>query len=942
MTTKQLRGTALSSNRRLEGMNPQPRFGLEMISLGAHKWALAALTVALLTATTGRATPYYWDNNGNTAGFGTANGTWAAPTTGDSTQGWSTSNTGGSTPGSVTTAATDALNFGTAAYGLATGTVTISGTVNAYGLTVGSASGAITLSGGIITLAAQTAGIANNSSSVLTINSDITLSSGSPSVRNVTGKVTLNGNTTGAGSFTPQAGATLTLAGNGTSVGLGGTGTIIVNAANLSWTGGYSCSGILDLNGNNFTVGNMSSSGGTITDNSAGSGTTTLTTTDQNTLTFSGTIADGANKKVAFIHNGSGTLTLSVANTFSGNTKVAQSSKKLTLGNNLAIQNSAIDTSGAGLFVLGTGITTPTIGGLSGSKNLSSVFDTTYSTMTGITLNTVSGQNLTYSGNITEGAAGMTLTKSGSGTQTLSGASTYTGNTTISQGTLALNGSGSIANSPVITVNGTFDVSALSGGFTLGPSQTLNGTNTVVGAVTINGTLAPGNSVGQLNTGAQTWAPGGTYTWEIANATGNPGTDWDFLNITGNLTITAINNPSGSANQFTIKLVSPGGGPTGFNGANNYTWTIATVSGQVDGFTAAKFILDLTGFSGTYNGSYFSVVLQDKSVVVVYHAPCTYATTAGSALVNGGTQMQMTFENLGGLSSVQALTLDNCTLDGTAYDINGVALLPNPLGLLSQTLRTTLPATTTKVVLLASKVNSGNSASVNAIAIDTCGLGKSFDPVLTTLTVASGNQVQQRFTGIIAAEHYLHVINGAPGLKWLEVVMNGHKFRLDPLADGAEVSADLRSAMIEGDNNVVVLTGSGPVGASAFVTISDTPTGNLVQLREVAELALARSGDRVEISWLDTLTGWQLQSSGGLMAGWADVPATPVAANGRLTVSVAAGAGAQFFRLTQSAGAAAQSAPGLIGRTAGAALNNNNITNPQPEQTKSIYDGLHW
>jgi hypothetical protein len=58
-----------------------------------------------------------------------------------------------------------------------------------------------------------------------------------------------------------------------------------------------------------------------------------------------------------------------------------------------------------------------------------------------------------------------------------------------------LGSAASIANSRNISVAGgaVFDVSAVSGGFTLGASQTLSGSGSVNGAVAINGTIAPGS-----------------------------------------------------------------------------------------------------------------------------------------------------------------------------------------------------------------------------------------------------------------------------------------------------------------------------------------------------------------------------------------------------------------------------------------------------------------
>ena len=119
--------------------------------------------------------------------------------------------------------------------------------------------------------------------------------------------------------------------------------------------------------------------------------------------------------------------------------------------------------------------------------------------------NNGSATNFTHSFGLGGTAA---LNHSGTGTLTLTGASTYTGATTISNGTVRVNGS--IANSAT-TVN--------SGG-------TLAGSGSV-STLTVNagGTVAPGNSPGTLTAGNTTFASGGTYAFEINNATGTAGTN---------------------------------------------------------------------------------------------------------------------------------------------------------------------------------------------------------------------------------------------------------------------------------------------------------------------------------------------------------------------------------------------------------------------------------
>jgi autotransporter-associated beta strand protein len=103
-------------------------------------------------------------------------------------------------------------------------------------------------------------------------------------------------------------------------------------------------------------------------------------------------------------------------------------------------------------------------------------------------------QNITLSG-VLSGTLGG-LTKTGAGTLTLNNADTYSGVTVIANGTLALGSSGSIANTPLVSVgNGaTFDVSGRSTTFALGYNQTLtniSGTGLLAGNVNLSsGALA--------------------------------------------------------------------------------------------------------------------------------------------------------------------------------------------------------------------------------------------------------------------------------------------------------------------------------------------------------------------------------------------------------------------------------------------------------------------
>ena len=146
----------------------------------------------------------------------------------------------------------------------------------------------------------------------------------------------------------------------------------------------------------------------------------------------------------SLIKEGAATLTLSGSNLFTGSTTI--NAGTLALGNNLALQYSSFNTASSGTLDL-SAVNTPTLGGLTGSGNF-----TLPANVTSLTLNPQSG-SLTYSGNLSGGAAGLALVKSGAGSQTLSGTSDHSGGTTITEGAL-IAGNNSALGSGTITLDG--------------------------------------------------------------------------------------------------------------------------------------------------------------------------------------------------------------------------------------------------------------------------------------------------------------------------------------------------------------------------------------------------------------------------------------------------------------------------------------------------------
>ena len=336
-----------------------------------------------------------------------------------------------------------------------------------------------------------------------------------------------------------------------------------------------------------------------------------LTVTASNTLSFSGMITTSGGLTKGGVAR---SILNNSANSYGGPTTI--NGGEIQLGASGVIPDaSAVVLSGGTLDVNGQ---TETVGSIAGAGSI----------LLGSGALTSGGDNTStsFSGAIT--GSGGSLIKAGSGKLTLSGVSGFTGSTTISGGTLALGASATVASPSIIvgTSSGStakFDVSAVTNGFTLANTQTLSGFGTVVGPITVKGTISPGASPGNLSTDSETWnadstnGGAGSYVVDIADLNGTSGVGWDHLTLSNLSSLTLTTTGTG---QFTVKVSNV----VAANFNQNQPFAIRIVDGAIDSSVMnnlSRLTVNGSAFvtaNHVTNGGFFSLDVESDHIDLNY------------------------------------------------------------------------------------------------------------------------------------------------------------------------------------------------------------------------------------------------------------------------------------------------------------------------------------
>lgn len=405
---------------------------------------------------------------------------------------------------------------------------------------LGDASGGLTFNGGILV-----------STGDVDSSRDIALAGDGAFVTAADTTFSSSGDVAGAGGLIKNGEGNLDLSGT-----LSHSGGTVVNEGTLVLSGHNTYTGGTTLNGGTLQISDdanlgdasntLAFNGGALATsadvssarNIALAGNGTLQTAADSTLTLGGTVSGSGQ----LIKAGAGTLVLASANDYSGGTTI--NGGNLTLAHAQGLGSGALQLNGATLQTAVNAVIAQPV------------------TVTGSsTVSVDAGTTTLFSGNLDGSQAEGCFIKSGAGRLALTGSAVMANGTCVAEGILSVNGE-------------------LTSRVQVEHDGTLRGVGTVAGNVSVDGTLAAGNSPGTLNvTGSITMTPNGTLQVDIDGyGTGTGAGNYSRILLTGANSVFVADGTlqpllrgiSGDAsNSFTPKvgdmfrIVSGEGGVTG-------------------------------------------------------------------------------------------------------------------------------------------------------------------------------------------------------------------------------------------------------------------------------------------------------------------------------------------------------------------------------------------
>ena len=503
-----------------------------------------------------------------------------------------------------------------------------------------------------------------------------------------TSTVNFNGALSGTGGFNKTGTGTVSL-GGGTQNS--STGNIDIKAGTLQLaktTGGFDVLGatqgaigdlaavtlsgtssVLSIGGPSGQtleeIGSLSGVAGSNVNVAQATAFTLYTGNNNNTTTFAGTLTDtGGN--LSLVKQGTGTMTLTGANSYDGTTTVQGGT--LIAANNTALGNATGNTTvnvgatlglqggititGEQMNLAGTGVPIAnSLIGLTGANTSTGNITLTGAANDTVRMGAAAGSQLTLGGVISETGGAKILAKTGDGTLVLSGANTYTGLTNVTAGTLvAANNSAlgttagatsvqagatlafqnnvSIAAGEAITLQNAFSPTA--------PSLKNNqDNNTVAGAITIAGSNNAGviidsNSGNLTLNGVISQTPTGAFVTKTGG---------------GTLTLSGI-----AANTFTGAFsINDGTVIANKTAGQNATGTGSIFIGDGTG-AASSAVLQLGASDQLNNTSALSIATDGRLDLQANSDTVGAVTMAGGSIIGSGTVTlggNLTFNGVG-------------------------------------------------------------------------------------------------------------------------------------------------------------------------------------------------------------------------------------------------------------------------------------------------------